>query len=110
MPGGLPELRATVSRSGRATVVAVAGELDLATVGRLRARLRTVVEQDPPPARVVVDLAELRFVDGSGIAVLVEAQKALTARGGRLVLRAPSPMTTRVVRLLGLDDVLPVDA
>ena len=109
MPGPLPELRTTVSRSGRSAVVSVAGELDLATAARLRARLRAVVDQDPPPSRVVLDLAELRFVDGSGVAVLLEAQKAVAAAGGRLVLRSPSAMTRRVVALLGLEAVLPVE-
>ena len=109
MPGGLPELTATVSRSGRATVVTVAGELDLATAARLRARLRAVADQSPAPSRVVVDLADLRFVDGTGMAVLVEAQRMLTAAGSRLVLRSPSATTRRVVRLLQLEAVLPVE-
>ena len=108
MPDG-PELTATVSRSGRSAVVHVTGELDLATAARLRSRLRDVLDDDPPPARVVMDLADLRFVDGTGIAVLVEAQRALAVTGGHLVLRSPSAMTRRVVRLLQLEAALPTE-
>ncbi len=109
MSGTSAPLRVRVARErGGATVVVVAGELDLATAGGLRTRLATLAQGDPP-ARVVLDLAGLDFVDASGISVLLAAQRALSDRGSALVLRSPSRMVRKVLRLLDLDEVLPVE-
>jgi anti-sigma B factor antagonist len=111
MSGGDLLLRASVERSaGGAVVVSLAGELDLATAERLRARLTDLVQSDPPPVRMVLDLAALDFVDASGISVLIGAQRALATRGGRLVLRSPSRMVRRVVQVLDLETVLPLES
>ena len=106
---GEPPLRASVSREGAGVVVALSGELDLATSARLRSRLADVVQADPPPRRVVLDLSDLDFVDASGISVLLAAQRSLSSRGGELLLRSPSRLVRRVVKVLELESVLPVE-
>ena len=62
------------------------------------------------PQRLVVDVSGLRFVDASGISVLLEAQHALARTGGSLVLRRPPRMVRRVVQLLDLSGDLPEEA
>jgi len=104
-----PALRAAVTRSGDTAVVTVTGELDLATAEGLRARLVQVEDGDPPPATVVLDVAGLDFIDAAGIAVLLSAQRSVAARGGQLCLRAPSRMVRRVVRVLELEHLLPLE-
>ena len=102
-------LRASASRCGDVLTVALAGELDLATGPELRARLTRLVQSDPPPARLVLDLAHLQFLDASGISALLSAQRAVAASGGSVVLRSPSRLVRRVVKVLDLDRVLPVE-
>lgn len=110
MSGTSALLRVRVARErGGATVVVLVGELDLATAGGLRTRLATLAQADPPPSVVVLDLAGLDFVDASGISVLLSAQRALAGRGASLVLRSPSRMVRKVLRLLDLDGVLQVE-
>jgi anti-anti-sigma factor len=104
-----PPLRASVQRSGDTAVVTLVGELDLATADRLRTRLLTVVRSDPAPSRLVLDVSGLHFVDAAGIAVLLTAQRALAAGGGKVVLRSPSRLVTRVVKVLQLQHLLPVE-
>ena len=106
---GSPALRASVSRSGARVVVSLAGELDLATGDQLRSRLTTVIEGDPPPEQLVLDVEGLDFVDASGISVLLGAQRSLSARGGQILLRSPSRLVQRVVKVLELEHVLPVE-
>lgn len=106
---GSPPLRASVERSGSTAVVTLVGELDLATADTLRSRLLTVVRADPAPSRVVLDVGGLHFVDAAGIAVLLTAQRAVVAGGGDLVLRSPSRLVTRVVNVLQLGHLLPVE-
>jgi anti-anti-sigma factor len=74
------------------------GELDLGTAGRLR----QAFEQVPATATVVVDLAELDFIDSSGLHELVVALKRQRAAGGDVVLRSPSGPTLRVLEIVGL--------
>ena len=110
MPGsGGPALSTRVSRTGSTVSVALCGELDLATAEALRRCLAPLILSDPPPQRLVLDLGELAFLDASGISALLTAQRGLAARGGRLELRSPSRLVRRVVRVLDLEQVLPVE-
>lgn len=80
--------------------VAVAGELDVVSAPTLAATLRGVVNGG---ARlVVVDMAEVTFIDAAGLRVIGQAADHLGAAGGRLVLGQLSRMVTRLVRLAGL--------
>ena len=89
-----------------ALVLAVSGELDLANVPSLRARLKTATET--AKNLVVVDLSGLRYIDLSGINALLEARRTF-ARGGRsIVLAAASPLVQRILEILGLERDLPV--
>ena len=66
-------------------VIKILGEMDVSNVHRLRALLQDVTEPDPT---IVIDMSELRFMDSSGLTVLVEA----TQRGAAVYLRQPSPI------------------
>jgi anti-sigma B factor antagonist len=59
------------SEDGTCTV-SVGGELDLSSASRLEEALREQVEQR---SAVLIDLTELRFIDSSGIGVLMRAKK-----------------------------------
>ena len=72
-------------------VVAVQGEIDLATVGTLEAYLNGVT------GRVVLDLANVMFIDSMGVALLLSATK------DGLTIRDASPEVRRVFRMRGLD-------
>lgn len=57
---------------------------------------------------VVVDLANLEFVDSAGLGVLVSLYKRVTGRGRRIVLAKPHPYVMRVMRVIRLDRVFEV--
>jgi anti-anti-sigma factor len=88
-------------------VVAVAGELDVASSPELERELLAVLNGGV--SEVVVDASGLGFVDASGIGALVRAAEAARRSGGRLVLRRPSEAAQRVLDLLHLDGSLPVE-
>src|SRR5512132_1029746 len=73
-------------------VVALRGELDLATAPLARRLLDAVAERGY--ARVVLDIAALNFMDASGISFIVAASKGLPP-SGELTLRSPWAMTRR---------------
>lgn len=86
---------------GDAVVVAVEGELDLFTAPFLRDEIRDAIKQDG--ATLVLDLADLSFMDSSGLSVLIEAWRLTTAQGGGVTLAAPQPPVARILRTTGLD-------
>jgi anti-sigma B factor antagonist len=88
----------------KSVVVAPVGDLDLATAPALREMLIELVAAGM--VRVVVDLADVTFIDSSGLGILVGAAKRLEAANGRLAIRNPRPQAQQVLELTGLDEVL----
>ena len=81
------------------SVVRMSGELDLASSDQLGALLSELSDQT-----VVVDLAELTFIDSSGIAALVAAKDRLQSTGRDLVLTRPQRNVDRVLEMTGLEE------
>ena len=80
-------------------VVHLVGEIDAATAPKLHRCL----EHDP---RVrVLDMAQVTFMDSSGLKVLVVANRAREA-SDRITLRAPSSAVRRVVDIAGMAEWL----
>jgi anti-sigma B factor antagonist len=100
LSGAPSEFRVSVTEGSDAVVVAVSGELDVASAPALRQELYRVIDQDAP--KVVVDLAEMEFIDSTGLGVLVGALKRVKERSGTLGLRALSPSARRVFDITGL--------
>jgi anti-sigma B factor antagonist len=100
-------LRWSVRCGAEGIDVALAGEMDLATSGPLAQALTEVL--DTKPVTVRLDLAEVSFLDSSGIRCLVGAAERAAAVGGHLVVRNPTPMVLRVLELCGVDQLLLAD-
>src|SRR4051794_12645987 len=81
-----------------ALCVRLGGELDIASVPDIEPELDGLLELEPQPA--VLDLGELRFMDSSGIAVLIRLANHL----GQVEMRNVAPAVRRVVAVLGLAD------
>jgi anti-anti-sigma factor len=56
-----------------------------------------------------VDLADVSFIDSSGLAVLVAASKRLKAANGWLATRNPRPQARQILELTALERILAVD-
>lgn len=88
-------------------LVAVAGELDMATVPLLRGALRD--RTAGRPAVLVVDLGAVTFLGAAGITLLVEAAHHEHGIHGRLhVVAPPGGVVRRALRLTGADTALRV--
>lgn len=90
-------------------VIALRGELDVATVGRLRDALGTAID-DPTAKLVVVDLVEVTFIDSTGLMTLLNALRRLVRRGGRLVLACSNPTVLRLFEATRTDQTFDIVA
>jgi anti-sigma B factor antagonist len=89
-----------VEQQGDACVVKLGGELDLYNAPQVRQALATAC--DDSPARIVVDLSEVEFIDSTALGVLIEARTRLDNRRAFL-LAAPGLETKRALEISGLD-------
>ncbi|OLE22386.1 MAG: hypothetical protein AUG44_25015 [Actinobacteria bacterium 13_1_20CM_3_71_11] len=94
-----PPLTVDITDSGPVTVIKVGGELDMSTTQLLTDRVEQVLQQRP--LRLVLDLANITFFCADGIRALYRIHSAVGGIAGDLVLRDPSPCTTRVLALTG---------
>jgi anti-anti-sigma factor len=95
-------LAVTVSGRHRQMVVAeVAGEIDLRTAETLRTRLLGLAEAGF--GQIVVDFAQVRFCDATGLGALVAVRNRLRERGGDLRLARVRPAQRRIFHITGLD-------
>ena len=94
------DLGLEVEERGEVSVLAVSGEVDVATVPRLREQLHALVASGTP--RIVVDLDAVDFLDSTGLGVLVGALKRVRNNGGELALVCTSPRIRKVFEVTGL--------
>jgi anti-sigma B factor antagonist len=99
---GHGSLAITAERTGTTVRIIVSGDLDLATAPDLRACLYGQLADHAEI--VVLDLADLSFIDSSGLHVLLQT---VNQDGGRLRI-LPSAACLRLFDLAGVRDLLPL--
>jgi len=82
------------------------GEIDLASVGLLEAKLREL--RDTGFDHLVLDLREVAFMDTQGLAAVIEAQQSAAASGTEFVLVRGPERIHRLFEMIGLADRLTV--
>lgn len=81
--------------------VALQGEIDAHSAPGVAERFSTLPAGD---ADIVIDMAEVTFMDSSGLRVLLDLHQRAGEAGRRLVLRTPSQSVTRLLDVSGLSD------
>lgn len=97
------EFVARTSVEADRAIVALAGECDLASRDAVTAELLAAVARADI---VVVDLADLEFLDSSGVHALVTAHHAALGRGGRLYVANARGEVAQVLDLTGVGELL----
>jgi anti-anti-sigma factor len=84
-------------------VVSLRGEIDISNADAIGTELERVL--DGANGRFVLDLADLGFMDSSGIAMLLRT----VARTGPVAVRNPTATVRRMIEATGLSGVLPIE-
>lgn len=90
-------------RDGVATI-AFSGELDMASAKRAEQALADAESEDP--TEIVLDLAELTFMDSTGLNLVVRADNRARASGRVLSIVSPPDRIRRLFRITMLEDRL----
>jgi anti-sigma B factor antagonist len=94
------EFQVQVRREGSTELIAVSGELDLASGPALESELDKVTA--PQTTLVIVDLRELEFMDSTGLSIIVRAHQRLSEAGCELSLVRGSTQVQRLLDLTGV--------
>ena len=104
--------RTAVTYDGVSAVVAVTGEIDMASEAALREVVDSALEREPSPAEITIDLSEVSFLDSAGVRALLVCRGRAADRGARLLVRDPQPTVASVLQITRVNDLfgLPVPA
>ena len=97
-------LRVDIADRDGLALVTAAGEIDAATAETLSTAVIGALEDGYP--RVVVDFAQVTFIDSTGLGVLVKAHRTAVARNAEFGVVHPTPQTRKLIKVLGLDQLL----
>ena len=97
MTGPEPILSVRLVSCGPPTVIEISGEIDLNTAHLVTELVDHVARHGP--TQVILDMGGVSFFCADGLRALLHARTTVTAAGGRLFLRAPSPKTCRVLTI-----------
>jgi anti-sigma B factor antagonist len=89
-----------------AVIIALSGEFDLDVAAELAPCVAAAVEAGH--GDVVIDLAEVSFIDSSGLAAILRERQQVN--GHRLLIRNARQNIRRVFGMAGLSDVLDGDS
>jgi anti-anti-sigma factor len=93
-------------QAGRHELLAVEGEIDIATSPRLIAALNEAVTDSA--GAVVVDLSAVAFMDSTGLALLIRAQRRMSRRGRGFAVVCPDGPVRRIFELTDMVGMLRV--
>jgi anti-anti-sigma factor len=101
-------LKITARDAATGPVLEIFGELDYDSATRLRELIPTLTLR--PGQRLVLNLGGMEFCDSSGLSALIAAHNHAQAAQADFALAAVPAPTLRVLRIVGLDQVFPIDS
>ena len=88
-------------------VIDMSGEVDVLLIPSFARCLDEVIAAGH--RRVVLDMGEVEFIDSAGLSAIVRAYKRMARHHGSLRMRGPSPRIRRVLDMVGLTTVVPLE-
>jgi anti-sigma B factor antagonist len=87
-------------------ILAVAGEVDLATVPELERAVKSVLENGT--ANLVIDLSDTSFMDSTGLRVLITADQQFKDADRDLAILVKAGPISRLIDVSGMNELLRV--
>jgi anti-anti-sigma factor len=91
-----------VQHSDGIAVLAVAGEIDLATAPALEEAITSALANDP--TALVIELSAVTFMASAGMQILATTQEKVS-KSAQFAVVADSPATSIPIQLTGLDEI-----
>src|SRR3954452_18419803 len=82
--------------------VAVSGELDLSSALVFEEELRRIENQDEAPALLVLDLRSLKFMDSTGLRLILAAHARAIKHGRKVAIVEGGEAVRRIFKITGV--------
>lgn len=86
-------------------IIRLKGELDHHTAEKLKEQVEQRLE-DKSVRHILLNLADLSFMDSSGLGVILGRYKQISQKGGQMIVCAISPTIYRLFELSGMFKIL----
>src|SRR6478752_10268273 len=77
------------------------GDIDVATVGQQRGQWLQAIEERKPE-RLVIDMADVTFLDSTGLGAIVALQRRQRTHGGVVATTNAAPPVEQILQLTGM--------
>lgn len=84
------------------------GDLDMATAKMVKEQIETILYSRIGVKTLAVNLKEIRFIDSSGLGMLIGCYKYMQGREGSMMLTDASKTVYRILELSGMKKLMPV--
>ena len=110
--GRFPDMNDTLrisADSQKGVVMRLKGRVDFESSPDLRDHLLATLRRQPPPERIDIDLAEVSYMDTSGIATLIEGLKVARIGSISMHLRGLQGHLLHLFQATGLSSLFDID-
>ncbi len=88
-------------------VITMSGELDQHVAANIRGELDRKIRTSGAQ-NIIFNMSKLKFMDSSGLGVIIGRYKTTSALGGKTKIAAPTPEIKRLIKISGLDKIISV--
>lgn len=88
-------------------IVKLLGDLDHHGAEQIREKIDSKVIASNSK-NLILDLSELKFMDSSGIGIIIGRYKIISSVGGRLSLVCPSKSINKIIRMCGIEKIITI--
>ena len=95
-----------IKHEGRAIVLELGGEIDMKCSAKLKNKFKEIYKDKPPV--LIVDMAEVEFMDSSGLATLVGVLKWCRLNGSELRLACLTKSVRNIFEICRLETIFQI--
>lgn len=98
-------LTTKVKRTKNVLIIHLCGELDHHTAEKVRTNIENELGQEAY-THLILNLAQLNFMDSSGLGVILGRYKKMSQSGGKMLLCSVQPSVYRLMEMSGLFKII----
>ncbi len=83
------------------------GELDHSVAEKIRQQIDDYIDE-VKPSKVILEMEKLKFMDSTGIGLILGRYKRLKAKKVPMYIGSPNPQIDKVIRISGLYSIIPL--
>ena len=87
--------------------ISVDGELDVSTADQFKEYLHKLIDKDI--RNIKFDLADLKYIDSTGLGVIIGILKRIKVEGKEIYIKSPKDNVKKIFSITGLDKIFKME-